>query len=271
MKSTDNSNCSKRLTTCLLALALFSMMHAQTDSLRMHSTLFGIGAANVLDSYLSPYSYTGMNIRIIRQTERRLRRGGGHISYLTQTDFNASATKSPARNVNGYSGGIRYSNAWMYNLRDNSPLRFTAGLQASGYLGCVYNERNSNNPAQAKLDVMIDLTGGLKYMFRGAAGRTWTARYFLSIPFVGVAFSPQYGQSYYEMFGLKDYDHNVVFAHFVNMPSMRHLLTLDIPIGHNVVRIGYAAELMQTRFNGLKHHYYTHDIMIGFTKYFIRK
>lgn len=247
------------------------VMHAQTDSLRMHSTLFGAGFANVLDSYLSPYSYTGANVRILRQTERRLRRGGGHISYLTNTDFNASATKNPARNVKSYSGGLRYSNAWLYNFRDNRPLRFTAGLQASGYLGCVYNERNNNNPAQAKLDVMIDLAGGAQYQFRGAAGRMWTARYFLSVPFVGLAFSPRYGQSYYEMFGLGHYDHNCVFACFVNMPSMRHLLTLDIPIGHNRLRIGYSAELMQAKFNGIRNHYYTHDFMIGFTKYFVRK
>ncbi len=271
MKSTDNSHCFKRITFCLLFVALGMVMHAQTDSLRMHSTLFGVGVANVLDSYLSPYSYTGINGRILRQTERRLRRGGGHISYLTQMDVKGSYTKNPARNVKSYSGGIRYSNAWLYNFRDEKPLKFTAGLQASGFLGCVYNDRNSNNPAQAKLDVMVDLAGGLQYNFRGAAGKTWKARYFLSIPFIGLAFSPRYGQSYYEIFELGSYDRNCVFANFVNMPSMRHLLTLDIPVGHNILRIGYSAELMQAKFNGIKNHYYTHDLMIGFTKYFVRK
>lgn len=243
---------------------------AQNDSLRMHSTLYGVGTANVLDSYLSPYSYKGINARIVRNTERRLRRWNGNISYRTFMDFNVSSVKSPAGNVREYSGGIRYSNAWLYNFNDIGRWHFHAGLQASGYLGCVYNERNGNNPAQAKADLMVDLAGGAQYRFR-VGKRQWTAKYFLSVPFVGVAFSPRYGQSYYEIFSLGDYDRNCVFANFVNMPSMRHLLTLDIPVGHNIVRLGYAAELMQARFNGLKYHYYTHDLMVGFTKYFVLK
>ena len=263
---------SKRiLLFCVLHCAFCIMATAQTDSLRMHSTLFGAGFANVLDSYLSPYSYTGSNVRIIRQTERRLRRWNGHISYQTLVDFNASYTKNPARNVKSYSGGILYGNAWLYNFPVGRDLNFNAGLQASGYLGTIYNDRNSNNPAQAKLSVTVDLTGGIQYSFKAVRERKWTLRYYLSIPFAGVAFSPQYGQSYYEIFELKDYDHNCVFANFVNMPSMRHLLTLDIPVGHNVLRIGYSAEYIQSKFNGLRHHYYTHDFMIGFTKYFVRK
>ena len=241
---------------------------AQTDSLRMHSTLYGIGTANVLDSYLSPYSYKGINARIMRHTERRLYRWNGRISYRTFVDFNASAVKNPAKNVDGYSGGIRYSNAWLYNFEDIRKWHFYAGLQASGYLGCVYNERNSNNPAQAKADVTIDLAAGAHYRFRVGKSQ-WLLRYYVSIPFVGLAFSPQFGQSYYEIFSLHDYDHNCVFANFINMPSMRHLLTVDIPVGHNMLRIGYSAEFMQARFNGLSYHYYTHDFMVGFTKYFM--
>lgn len=260
----------KRICISLIFILLINAARAQTDSLRMHSTLYGFGAANVLDSYLSPYSYTGINARIVRNTERRLRRGDGKISYRTFMDFNASLVKNPVRSVKEYSGGIRYSNAWLYNFNDVSHWHFYAGLQASGYLGCVYNERNGNNPAQAKADVMIDLAGGTQYSFR-VGRRQWVAKYFLSVPFVGAAFSPQYGQSYYEIFSLGDYDHNCVFANFANMPSMRHLLTLDIPVGHSIVRVGYAAEFMQAKFNGLKYHYYTHDFMIGFTKYFMLK
>lgn len=243
---------------------------AQTDSLRMHSTLYGFGAANVLDTYLSPYSYKGIEARIIRQTERRTKLWNGRISYLTEIDFNISRTKNPAKNVKEYAGGIRYANAWLYNFNDMGPWHLAAGLQASGYAGCVYNDRNGNNPAQAKADLMIDLTGQATCRFRVKRSH-WLARYKVSIPFVGLAFSPQYGQSYHEMFSLKDYDHNCVFANFVNMPSMRHLLTVDIPVGHNTLRLGYAGEFMQSKFNGLRYHSYSHNFMIGFTKYFIRK
>ncbi|MBQ9640639.1 MAG: DUF3316 domain-containing protein [Bacteroidaceae bacterium] len=259
-----------RYTLFIIIEALLAICaYAQTDSLRMHSTLYGFGLANVLDSYLSPYSYKGIEARIIRQTERRTRMWGGHISYHTQIDGNASYTKNPAKNVKEYAGGIRYSNAWLYNFDGMGHWHLAAGLAASGYAGVIYNDRNGNNPAQGKLDVMVDLAGQASYRFR-VGRRHWLARYSLAIPFMGVAFSPQYGQSYYEVFSLKNYDHNCVFANFVNMPSMRHLLSLDIPVGHNHLRLGYAAELMQTKFNGIRYHSYSHNFMIGFTKYFIR-
>jgi len=259
-----------RYTLFILGTLLSIALSAQTDSLRRHSTLYGFGAANVLDTYLSPYSYKGIEARIIRQTERRTRLWHGHISYHTEIDFNASRTKNPAKNVKTYAGGIRYSNAWFYNFDGTGRWHLAAGLQASGYAGCVYNDRNGNNPAQAKADVMIDLAGQATWRFRVGSHR-WLARYRLAIPFAGLAFSPQYGQSYYEIFSQKNYDHNCVFANFVNMPSMRHLLTVDIPVGHNSLRLGYAGEFMQSRFNGLRYHSYSHNFMIGFTKYFIRK
>lgn len=245
------------------------------EPVRMHSTLYGFGHSSVLDTYLSPFSYQGIEARIIRQTERPTRMLRGRISYQTMIDLAAQYTKNPAKNVKALSGGVRYSNAWLYNAAiplhtTRHKLAWKAGLAASGYLGGVYNTRNGNNPAQAKADIMIDLTGQLHYSFR-VRRKEWLVRYKLNIPFLGAAFSPQYGQSYYEIFGQGNYDHNVVFANFVNMPSMRHLLTIDIPIGHNRLRMGWAGEFMQAKFNGLKYHSYSNDFMIGFTKYFTRK
>lgn len=91
------------------------------------------------------------------------------------------------------------------------------------------------------------------------------------MPLLGVAFSPNYGQSYYEAFSLGNYDHNVVFAYIGNMPSMRHRLTLDIPVRRYTLRVGYAAQFNQSTFNHLKYHNYSHDFMIGFNKYFYRR
>lgn len=247
------------------------------EPLRMHSTLYGGGFADMLDTYLSPYNYKGGGVRIIRQTERMTHLWHGHVSYQTQVDVAAQFTKSPARNVNAYSAGVRYTNAWLYNwdirLKERAArkhrLKWEAGLGVSGYLGGMYNSRNGNNPAQAYADLMLDLTGQFHYGFK-VKRREWLVRYQVNIPLMGCAFSPRYGQAYYEIFVAGNYDRNVVFANFVNMPSMRHLLTLDIPIRHNYLRIGWAGEFQQASFNGLRYHSYTNDFMIGFTKYFRR-
>jgi hypothetical protein len=180
---------------------------------------------------------------------------------------------------------VRYGLGWLYRVLPEKNMgsvsdawtstqfqRFSleVGPMLSGYLGTVYNERNGNNPAQAKLDLMLDLSAACSYRFR-LFHHPFALRYQLTVPFAGVAFSPNYGQSYYEAFTLGNYDHNVVFANVVNMPSMRHLLTLDVPLSRRsrtALRVGYVGELMQSTFNHIKYHSYSHCLMIGFTQSF---
>ena len=140
----------------------------------------------------------------------------------------------------------------------------------SGYLGGIWNTRNGNNPGQAKLDLCIDLSGMAYYNLR-IGKKNCLLRYQVNIPFVGMAFSPNYGQSYYEIFSLGHYDRNAVFAHIGNMPSMRHLLTADIPLGRHILRIGYNGQFNQSTFNELRYHSYSHNFMIGFVKRVTRK
>jgi len=240
----------------------------------MHSTLYGVGYSSVLDSYLSPYSYHGPEVRIIRETMRMTNLMEGRVAYQTMIDAHASSLKNRIGNVKEYAGGVRYSNAWLYDFRNASSgvrgLRVLVGPAASGYLGGVYNDRNGNNPGQLKADIMIDAEAMVTYDMK-LWKRTFQWRYQLNIPLIGGAFSPNYGQSYYEIFNLGNYDHNIVCAYVGNMPSMRHLLTVDIPLKRSSLRLGYSGEYMQSTFNNLKYHSYSHDFMIGWTKYFTRK
>lgn len=236
----------------------------------MHSSVIGGGFANVLDTYLSPYNYKGPEIRIMRETMRMTKLWGGRVSNQSLIDLNCSYLDNAAGTAHEWAGGIRYSQSWHYNSDPIGKFYLLGGLSASGYAGVVYNTRNGNNPAQAKVDLCVDLSGMAMYKFR-MFNRSAVLRYQLSIPFVGVAFSPNYGQSYYEIFTLGNYDKNAVFAYFGNMPSMRNMLTLDIPLGRTTIRIGYVAQFNQALFNELRYHSYSHNFMIGFVKRFIRK
>ena len=257
---------------CLLLVLSLLRTEAQE---RQHSVMVGSGFGNVLDTYLSPYSYKGTNVRVMRETQRNLQRffiGKTPVRFQTLLDLDCSFLESMAKNVNEYAGGVRYNVSWQYPLNfHHSSFMMGVGPMLSGYAGCVYNERNGNNPAQAKADLMLDLTASAQYQFRWLK-RTMTARYQLAIPFVGVAFSPNYGQSYYEAFYMGNYDHNVVAATFANAPSMRHLLTLDVPLSKRpnatTLRIGYSGNFMQAKFNHLRYHSYTHAFLIGFTQSF---
>ncbi len=236
-----------------------------------HSTMIGIGAANVLDTYLSPYNYTGPEVRIIRETDRMTKLLRGRVSNQILIDVNASYLENRSGTAHEWAGGIRYSMGWHYHFPSVGRWAFRGGLFASGYLGAVYNTRNGNNPAQAKADVTVDASASVRYAMR-VARTTVVLRYQLNVPFLGVAFSPNYGQSYYEIFSLGDYDHNAVFVYPGNMPSARHLFTADIPVGHGMtsLRVGYSGQFNQSAFNGLRYHSYSHNFMFGFVKRFKR-
>ena len=292
------------MATWLLLSAFFCVFAQENDTpevksspveelgVREHAWMLGGGFSNVLDTYLSPYIYKGGEIRLMRETQRLTRafwkedkETEPRVTFQTLLDLHGSYLESRAGNVNGWAGGVRYGLGWLYRVMpaknvghvfdawtstDFQRFSLELGPMLSGYVGAVYNERNGNNPAQAKLDLMLDFSAACSYRFR-LFHHPFALRYQLTVPFVGMAFSPNYGQSYYEAFTLGNYDRNTVFANFVNMPSMRHLLTLDVPLSRRsrtALRVGYVGEFMQSTFNHINYHSYSHCLMIGFTQSF---
>lgn len=83
------------------------------------------------------------------------------------------------------------------------------------------------------------------------------------MPLVGIAFSPNYGQSYYEIFSRGNYDHNVVFVSPLSGPQLHQMLTLDVRLWRTTLTVGYLCDILQMEANDLKYHQYSHGILIG--------
>ena len=56
-------------------------------------------------------------------------------------------------------------------------------------------------------------------------------RFQVDMALLGMAFSPEYGESYYEIFGLGNYDNIVHFTHPGNVLALRLTTAIDIPLG----------------------------------------
>lgn len=255
----------------LIALGTFLSVDAQEDSLRatryvMRSTLFGVGHSNVFETYLSPLEYTGTEVRFLHESMRMTRLLGGKVSGQSLIQVNASYNKNISQTAEMYAGLVNWSYALHYQFRMNDDkLKILVGPMLDLNGGVVYNRRNSNNPAQAKAYGGLGASGMLIYKFR-IARYPLTVRYQANLPLLGVMFSPEYGESYYEIFSLGNGGRNVVFTSLHNNPSLRQMVTLDFPIRNVTMRVGYVCDIQQSKVNNLKSHAYSHDFMIGFVR-----
>lgn len=230
--------------------------------------LWGIGRANILDTYLSPLTYKGTDFSLLHRTERLAHWGRGRVKVKSQYDGHVSYAKSPTDDGKAFDAELTASGGWLYDWHFS---RWSVGvgglMEASG--GFTYNTRNSNNPAQARLGVSLLALGKVTYrfpMFRREA----VASVEMSGQAMGVQFAPEYGQSYYEIFSLGHTNGIIHFTHPANCPSGRLLATLTLPILRANVTLGYIADVRQSKLAGLKRHAWRNSFMIGYTRHFKR-
>ena len=290
-----------KLSRYRVALALiachFSLIASQAQSskligsgsLSQSSMQIGFGPTNILDTYLSQEKFTGTGMTFLSLSERRgvniveKQDGDGkpmiiprRWSTIVQNQVHLSLTEDRDANKSMMEGTY---NLYVGRYRSligaaSETFHVQAGGLANATLGFLYNTRNGNNPAQARigLQLMPSAVGTWKFrMFKvkDSASNIGKAslRYELDVPLVGVAFSPNYGQSYYEIFTKDNYDHNVVPTTFVSEPTFRQQLTLSCRINRRLtLQLGYLGDYQQLQVNNLKQHVYSHRLMIGVAK-----
>lgn len=228
----------------------------------MRSVMIGAGHNNTFETYLSPLEYEGPEVRFAYETMRMTRLMDGNVSAQNLFQLHASYTENISQTNHTYGGLVNWSYALHYQFRPAKGLKILFGPMLDLNAGVVYNRRNSNNPAQAKAYGGLGASGMLIYRFR-IKNYPLTVRWQANLPLLGVMFSPEFGESYYEIFSLGNGGRNVVFTSLHNNPSLRQLLTLDFPVGNTVMRVGYVCDLQQAKVNNLKSHTYSHDFMIG--------
>lgn len=258
------------LISFLLTLAPFRGI-AQTDTIPDHKIttsvkMIGIGGTNILDTYISPEKYTGPEIRFISMVNKQ--KVGRNISTMMMNQGDLSYSKNRASNSDEIAGMYNFAYGLHYNwslLGGN--LRLQAGGLLDLNLGFIYNTRNSNNPAQARCYLNLTPSGSAEYDWH-IHDHIYMLRYAVQLPLVGVMFSPNYGQAYYEIFSKGNYDHNIVPTTFISAPCFRQMFTVDFNLWHTTFRIGYMGDYQQSSVNNLKSHIYTHSLVIGVVRRF---
>ena len=209
------------------------------------SHMIGVGPSRILDTYISQEKYSGVGITYlyIRAGKKPYKRWQNNIEHevdLSKTRDRSHTTSMLEGNYNLYWGRVvsltsrssmtsMASRTSRTSISSQNGFHLQAGLAANVNLGFLYDMSTSNNPAQARFALYLMPVGIATYGFN-IKEQHFSLRYELNLPLVGLMFSPNYGQSYYEIFSRGNYDHNIV------------------PM------------------NNLKSHIYTHRFVIGITK-----
>ena len=235
-------------------------------TLTYRATMLGYGTSNIYDSYLSPLKYTGSNVGLHYEQMRNTDMMNEKISAQHLLNLNYSWSENNTGTASYYTGLIEYNYGLFYNIKPLEKFQLFTGMQAGGLLGFVYNTRNGNNPATGKahLDLSLSAIANYKLQIRSQPVRL---RDQLSIPFIGAMYSPQFGQSYYEI-GLGFTDNLVHFASFHNYFAINNMLTAEIPLNKITLLFSYNFSFYETRINDLDTRLITNTFYIGFSSNF---
>ncbi len=259
--------CRWRISVLLGCVAAVSWASAPTDTvprvIRPVTSAYTleIGGANLADTYLTPLEYNGWNAAI--GYERWQAMGFSPRSWVQRLAgrIELDRTDNPARNATMWYAGLELS--WGMMWRKLLPENFTVGLgpATSVTAGCVYNDRNGNNPASAKASWTVDLSAYATWRFK--MGRVpVTLRYQASLPVVGAFFSPDYGELYYEIY-LGNHNGLAHCAWWGSYFRMENLLTADLRFGATALRIGYRNNILSTKVNDITSRNVTNAFVIG--------
>lgn len=246
--------------------SLESSWQTKNQKVITRSTMVALGHTNILDTYISQEKYSGTELRFVSHSI--VKREDSRWSRLIIHQGFVSMATTRANKGNEMEGMYNFQYGYLYNWQlCQHRLSVIAGATADASIGGLYNTHSGNNPAQAQLKFAITPTASAAYSL--SLGKIpLKATYEIGVPLLGLMFSPNYGQSYYEIFNRGNYDHNIIITTPFNSPSMRQMLAIDATLKRTTLRIGYLGDIRQANVNNLKSHIYTHAFMIGVTRKF---
>ncbi len=230
------------------------------------SFMFAAGRTLQQDTYLSPLKYRGPQVTLIHDFTKMTHWAQRRISFQSLLQGTFSMTENSPATATDWGGRLAYDAGWHYHWTPLPNLRLMVGGQMGTDFGILYNDRNGNNPAQGRFSVDVAASVAASYTLH-LRRKSLVVRYQADAPLMGVMFSPQYGQSYYEL-SQGSRDHNICFLWPGSAPSLRQMVLLDIPFRHTCLRVGYLSDIRQSRVNHIKMHDVGRSFVLGFVRRF---
>lgn len=220
-----------------------------------------IGSAHHADTYLSPIKYSGWGVGLGYQRRQAMK--FNPKSWISQIRFELDIdyTQNISRNATMWYAGIDFNYSLLHRWQLASGFSLGIGPSVAINAGCLYLDRNGNNPASARAAVTINADGYVAWNGR-MLNRPITLRYQATVPAFGAFFSPDYGELYYEIY-LGNHSELCHFAWPGNYTRLSHWLTADINLGSTSLQLGYRGDIFSSKANNLVSRTITHSAIIG--------
>ncbi|MBR7052594.1 MAG: DUF3316 domain-containing protein [Bacteroidaceae bacterium] len=131
-----------------LALCVLSVFPLRSQ-VRENTFQLGFGGIRVQDTYLSPLKYSGWQLSMFWMTERE----SGFLCQVQGQFSKTNAVGTVMSKPRMLGGGVSVDAGWHYRWHPVENLRLTLGALGGLYAGVLYNESNTNNPANAHANI----------------------------------------------------------------------------------------------------------------------
>ena len=220
-----------------------------------------IGRRNVLASYLSPLHYTGKTYGASGSWSKAMPFAPEKAIMHFDAGFYFSSLLNPAQTASmvGLQGSFNWGMSWRRHLPSDFQLTLggTVGMQGGAY----YLLRNGNNPVEAIADFNLAARASLSRPIK--IGRLpILLRDEVSLPSLSVFFSPEYGETYYEIY-LGNHKGLVHAGWWGNNFRIDNLLSATLDFGRTAMTVGYRFNAYTQWACNLNTKIMTHTFVIG--------
>lgn len=220
-----------------------------------------IGHKTVFATYLSPLKYHGTSYGISGSWSKAIPFNPEHaiMHFDGAVEFDNMLNPAGTAKMVGLTADFKWGMSWRTVL--SNKIQFTAGGSIDIDGGAYYLLRNGNNPVEAIASVSLAARASVSRPFRvGKLNFLLSDK--ISLPSLGIFFSPEYGETYYEIY-LGNHSGLVHPGWWGNNFRIDNLLSVTFDFGKTAAMIGYRFKADTQWANNLNTKAFTNSLVIG--------
>ncbi len=220
-----------------------------------------MGSHDVLATYLSPLHYKGTRYGVSGEWSKAMPFSPEHAVMQFDGAAHFSRMLNPAQTASmvGLTADFNWGMSWRTRLPYD--IQVTAGGAVGIYGGAYWLLRNGNNPVEAIANVSLSLRASVSRPFR--IGRLPVLlRDEVRLPSASLFFSPEYGETYYEIY-LGNHKGLLHGGWWGNNFRIDNLLSATLDFGRTAMTVGYRFEAYTQWACQLNTRLTSHSFVIG--------